>query len=144
MRGAGGEPVHSVRDIEIVEPSQVQATASSTCGPAYKAENAVDGDSDTYWSSEFKDDAWLALDLGTVKKLGRVRIEWETAFAKSFAVQVFTDGKNWTGVYRTDDGKGGVSEIKFTPVQARQVRLLCTKRGTQWRNAVREMRVFEK
>jgi hypothetical protein len=75
LRGAGGEPVHSVRDIEIVEPSQVQATASSTCGPAYKAENAVDGDSDTYWSSEFKDDAWLALDLGTVKKLGRVRIE---------------------------------------------------------------------
>jgi hypothetical protein len=144
LPGADGEPVHSVRDIEVGEPSQIQATASSTCAPAYKAENAVDGDPNTYWSSEFKDDAWLAVDLGAVKKLSRVHIEWETAFAKSFAVQVSTDGKNWTDVYRTDDGIGGVSEIKFTPVQARQVRLSCMKRGTQWGNAVREMCAFEK
>ena len=63
---------------------------------------------------------------------------------KSFSVQVSTDGKNWTDVYRTDDGKGGVSEIKFAPVEARHVRLVCTKRGTQWGNAVCEMEVFEK
>ena len=122
LRGADGEPVHSVRDIEIVEcrnglAYQKPVTASSTHSAAYKPEYAVDGDSGTYWSSEFKDDAWLAVDLGTVKKIGRVRIEWETAFAKSFSVQVSTDGKNWTNVYRTDDGKGGVSEIKFAPIR---------------------------
>ena len=72
------------------------------------------------------------------------RIEWESAFAKSFSVQVSADGKNWADVYRTDDGKGGVSEIRFNPVEARHVRLVCTKRGTQWGNAVCELGVFEK
>ena len=28
------------------------------------------------------------------------------------------DGQNWTDVYKTDDGKGGVSEIQFAPVEA--------------------------
>jgi hypothetical protein len=152
LRGADGEPVRSVRDIEIIDVEHGEAglafqkpvTASSTRAAAYKPENAVDGDPDTYWSSDFKDGAWLAVDLGAVKKIGRVRIQWEAAFAKSFSLQVSSDGKNWTDVYATDSGKGGTSEIKFAPVEARHVRLVCTKRGTQWGNAVCEMEVFEK
>ena len=81
---------------------------------------------------------------GAAKKISRVSIEWQTAFAKSFLLQVSTDGKNWTNVYKTDNGKGGISEIKFAPVEARHVRLVCTKRGTQWGNAVCEMGVFQK
>ncbi len=83
----------------------------------------MDGDPGTYWSSEFKDGAWLAVDLGAAKKISRVQIQWEAAFAKSFSVQVSTDGKSWTDVYKTDDGKGGISEIKFAAVEARHVRL---------------------
>ncbi len=150
LRGAEGEPVHSVRDMEIVDVESISlafqktVTASSTHSAAYKPENAVDGDSGTYWSSAFKDDAWLAVDLGAAKSISRVSIQWENAFAKSFSVQVSSDGKNWTNVYKTDDGKGGVSEIKFAPVEARHVRLVCTKRGTQWGNGVYELEVFEK
>ena len=150
IRGADGAPVRSVREIQIVDHAeaglafQKPVTASSTHPGPYQAENAVDGDPATYWSSEFKDDAWLAVDLGAAKKIGRVRIQWEAAFAKSFSLQVSEDGKNWTELYKTDDGKGGVSEIKFTPVEARHVRLVCTKRGTQFGNAVYELEVFEK
>ena len=150
MRGADGEPVRSVRAIEIIEHPetglafQKPVTASSTYTAAYKPEYAVDDDPSTYWSSDFKDDAWLAVDLGTAHKISRVRIQWENAFAKSFSVQVSSDGKTWTDVYRTDDGKGGVNEIKFAPVAARHVRLVCTKRGTQWGNGVCELEVFEK
>ena len=150
LRGPDGEPVRSVRDIEIFErlvtglTFQKQVTASSTLSAAYKPEYAVDGDPSTYWSSEFKDGAWIAVDLGATKKITRVQIQWETAFAKSFSVQVATDGKNWTDVYKTDDGKGRISEIKVAAVGAQQVRILCTKRGTKWGNAVREIQVFEK
>jgi hypothetical protein len=103
----------------------------------------VDGDAGSYWSSEFKDDAWLAVDLGEKHKISRVVIQWETAYAKSFSVQVSTDGQTWTNVYQTDEGKGGVSEIRFSPLEAQHVRLSCTKRGTQWGNAVYEMQVFD-
>jgi hypothetical protein len=149
IRGAEGETVHSVRDLEIVDAKSLglayrkPVTASSTYMAAYKPENAVDSDPGTYWSSDFKDDAWLAVDLGAAKKISRVRIQWETAFAKSFAIEISTDGKNWTAVYKTDGGKGGVDEIKFAPTVARHVRLVCTKRGTPWGNAVCEIGVFE-
>ena len=150
MRGAGGEVVRSVRELEIRDTASFglayrkPVTASSTHSAAYKPENAVDGDPNTYWSSEFQDGAWLAVDLGAARKISRVEIQWETAFAKSFSVQVSTDGRSWTEVYRTDGGQGGDSEIRFAPVEARRVRLVCTKRGTQFGNAVCEMGVFEK
>jgi hypothetical protein len=150
LRGADGGPVHSVRELEIVDAASISlayqkpVAASSTHSAEYKPEYAVDGDPGTYWSSEFKDGAWLAVDLGAAKKIGRVCIQWENAFAKAFSVQVSSDGKNWTDVYKTGDGKGGISEIQFAPVAARHVRLLCTKRGTQWGNAVYELEVFEK
>ncbi len=150
LRGTDAEPVRSVRDIEIVEhPAtglafQKPVTASSTHSVAYKPENAVDGDPNTYWSSEFKDGAWLAVDLGAAKKISRVQIQWEAAFTKSFSVQVSADGKSWTDVYKTNEGKGGISKIKFAAIEARHVRILCTKRGTRWGNAVCELEVFER
>jgi hypothetical protein len=70
LRGADGEPVHSVRELEIIDSKSLgvafgkRATASSVHAPEYRPEYAVDGDAGTYWSSEFKDDAWLAVDLG--------------------------------------------------------------------------------
>lgn len=150
LRGADGEAVRSVRDMQILDVTslglayQKPATASSTHSAQYKPDNAVDGDPATYWSSAFQDDAWLAVDLGAEKKISRVRIQWEAAFAKAFSLQVSADGKTWTDVYKTDDGKGGISEIRFAPVEARHVRLVCTKRGTQYGNGVYEMGVFEK
>jgi hypothetical protein len=150
LHGADGQPVRSVRDVEIVDVEslslayQKPVAASSTHSAEYKPENAVDGDFGTYWSSEFKDGAWLAVDLGATKTIRRVCIQWEPAYAKAFSIQISQDGRNWTDVYKTTDGKGGISEIKFAPIEARHVRLFCTKRGTQWGNAVYEMEVFDK
>jgi F5/8 type C domain-containing protein/glycosyl hydrolase family 127 (putative beta-L-arabinofuranosidase)/glycosyl hydrolase family 2/beta-L-arabinofuranosidase (glycosyl hydrolase family 127) len=148
IQGAGGEPVKSVRDIEVVDPRsmgfafQRKVTASSMHSAEYKPENAVDGDPATYWSSEFTDPAWLEVDLGEKRRIERVRIEWENAFAKSFSVRVGSDGDGWTEVHRTDDGKGGVTEVRFAAVDARKVRLECARRATRWGNAVRELSVF--
>jgi len=149
LRGADGKPVHSVREVEVVEARalglafQKAVTASSTYTEAYQPENAVDGDSSSYWSSTFADPAWLKVDLGQVRRINRVSITWQTAYSKAFSVQVSRDGDSWADVYATDDGKGGVSEITFLPFEARWVRLNCTRRGTQWGHAVCEFQVFE-
>jgi len=148
LRGADGDPVHCVRDLTISPPrpaslaAHCAVTASSTYEPAYRPEYAVDGDEDSYWSSAFQDDAWLAVDLGGVKKVGRINILWETAYAKSFTVQVSADGRKWTDVYKTGKGQGGENEIRFSSIAARQVRVVCSKRGTQWGNGIRELEVF--
>ena len=117
-------------------------TASSVEAPQFPPTNAVDGDSSTYWSSKYQDDAWLAVDLGAAKIFTRIHIIWEAAFPKTFAVQSSNDGQTWTDIYQTADGRGGVCEIKVPATEARHVRILCTQRGTQWGNAIRELMVL--
>ncbi len=147
--GVERTPVRSLRDTEVVDASsfglafQKTATASSVHAASYGPANAVDGDPSTYWSSAFSDPAWLAVDLGVVHKVGLVRILWETAFSKAFSLELSTDGQVWTEVYHTAEGKGGTSEIKFAPVNARHIRVLGTERGTEWGHAIRELEVFE-
>jgi hypothetical protein len=102
----------------------------------------VDGDESSYWSSAFRDDAWLAVDLGAAKRVGRVVIVWENAYAKAFTVELSVDGTSWQGVYRTADGQGGTTNITFDPAEARYVRVVCTQRGTQWGHAIRELEVY--
>lgn len=149
LRGADGELVRSVRELEIVDPRslglafQRPATASSSHADQYSPANAVDGDPATYWSSSFADPAWLAVDLGEVRQIGTVRITWETAYSRAFAVQVSADGEHWTDVFAEANGAGGVSEIKLRTVAARHIRIHCTQRGTQWGHAIRELQVFE-
>ena len=118
------------------------ATASSVEAPQFSPANAVDGDPSTYWSSQYRDDAWLAVDLGAPGKFAGINIIWEVAYAKAFAVQTSNDGQTWTDVYQTAEGKGGTTEINLPGAVARYIRVVCTRRGTQWGNAIRELMVL--
>ena len=117
-------------------------TASSVVLPQFPPSNAVDGDPSTYWSSKSQDDAWLAVDLGVPQKFTGINIIWEAAYAKAFAVQTSSDGQTWTDIYQTADAKGGTTAIKLPNTEARHVRVVCTQRGTQWGNAMRELMVL--
>jgi len=149
LRGADGQPVRSVRELEVIDRRSLglafekPASASSSYTAQYLPANAVDGDLATYWSSSFADPAWLAVDLGEVHNISHVRITWENAYSKEFVVQVSRDRENWTDVFTERNGKGGVSEIRFSGAEARHVRISCTKRGTQYGHAIRELQVFE-
>lgn len=72
------------------------ATASSTDDPSREPGNAVDGDPTTRWSSAYEDDQWLQVDLGSVVEVDRVDLTWETAMAKTFAIETSVDGETWT------------------------------------------------
>ena len=119
--------------------------ASSTFvepGNDYRPENAVDGFSDTRWSSEFSDPQWLVIDLGAPMSISHVVLDWEAACAKNYAIQVSLDGTTWTDVYTTTNCQGGTEEIKFAPTSARWVRFYGTKRATPFGYSLWEMRVF--
>lgn len=149
LSGADGQPVRSVREMEVVDPRafghayQKPVSASSHHNAEYLPEYAVDGDIGTFWSSAFQDSAWLAVNLGQTRRIRSVRITWENAYSKAFAIQVSHDGLTWTDVFTEDDGTGGVSQIAIEPVEAVHIRVFCSKRGTQWGHAIRELEVFD-
>jgi len=153
LRG-NAKPVQSLRDFRVGAAENEQdagiargkpVKASSTCdepGNDYRPENAVDGLLDTRWSSEFSDPQWLAIDLGTPTQISRVILDWEPAYARSYAIQVSPDGARWTDVYTTTNGKGDSEDIKFEPTTARWVRFYGTKRATPFGYSLWEMRVL--
>ncbi|TVY02107.1 carbohydrate-binding protein [Cohnella terricola] len=117
------------------------ATASSTEG-AYAASNAVDGNSATRWSSLFADPQWISVDLGSVQTVSRVKLNWEAAYAKSYQIQVSTDGNGWENVYTTTTGGGGVEDVTFSAKSARYVRVYGTQRGTAYGYSLWDFEVY--
>lgn len=103
------------------------AYASSTTqgDPSY----VTDGKDDTRWAAVRADNEWIYVDLGSVKKVGGVRLNWEAAYGKSYKIQVSNDAKSWTEIYNTDEGREGINEMYFPEVEARYVRMLGIKLG---------------
>lgn len=147
-----GEKVRSRRNIRIISAAQAKRERgiagdcrvfASSEYPGCSAGFAVDGSKTTRWSSQFSDPQWITLDLGAIKSVGRVSLSWETAYGKSYKIQVSGDNNNWTDVYSTDSGKGGVENIKFPAVSARYVRLYGTARATTYGYSLWEFGIFK-
>ncbi|AEY85517.1 glycosyl hydrolase [Streptomyces hygroscopicus subsp. jinggangensis 5008] len=122
-----------------------QAEASSTDGNDHVAARVTDGDPATRWSSAYEDDQWIRVDLGTTQSFDRVDLIREQAYAKTFVVQVSSDGSTWVDAASVDNtalplpfGKNNASlQVEdFAPRTARCVRLACGLRNTSWGNSL--------
>ncbi|MDY7232717.1 discoidin domain-containing protein [Hyalangium rubrum] len=108
------------------------ATASSVevNAPHLAAGYAVDGDSTTRWSSLAADPQWIRVDLGATYALGKVVLDWEGAYGKTYTIEGSTNDSTWTSLAPTiTDGAPGRREITVTG-SARYVRVRGTERGT--------------
>jgi hypothetical protein len=117
------------------------ATASSLENASFPASNAVDGNTGTRWSSQFSDPQWLEVDLGATATIDQVVLNWETAYATAFQIQTSNDNANWTSIYSTTTGTGGVQTLNITG-SGRYVRMYGTTRATQWGYSLWEFQVY--
>ena len=116
------------------------ATASSTENAGTPASAAVDGNTGTRWSSAFSDPQWLEVDLGSSQSICQVGLNWETAYATAFQIQVSTDNTNWTTIYSTTTGTGGNQTLNVTGT-GRYIRMYGTARATQYGYSLWEFQV---
>jgi hypothetical protein len=116
-------------------------TVSSTDDPGRSGSLAVDGSASTRWSSAYSDPQWIAVDLGAVYPLSRVRLSWEAAYGRAYQVQTSPDNATWTAVYSTTTGDGGVDDIALSG-SGRYVRVYGTQRGTQWGYSLWDLNVY--
>ncbi|GGX66855.1 hypothetical protein GCM10010358_21710 [Streptomyces minutiscleroticus] len=117
------------------------ATSSSTENAGTPAQNAVDDDKGTRWSSAASDDQWLQVDLGTTASVTRVVLDWETAYGKDYKIQLSPDGSSWRDAGTVTGGDGGVDTVDVSG-QARYVRMQGLHRATQWGYSLWEFQVF--
>lgn len=109
------------------------ATASSVDDPSRGPGNALDGDATTRWSSAYEDNQWLEIQFSSPVTFDTVSIDWETAYAKTYTIQVSDDGQNWTNVLEVDNSP--------TPLQisVNGVRVLCRGGNWGWDELLRRM-----
>jgi len=117
-----------------------QATTASS-GSA-TATNAVDGNTATSWSSTVSDPQWLYVDLGSTFPIGSVNLNWGVAYAKSYEIQVSADAANWSTVYSTASGSGGVQTLNFAVTNAQYVRVYGMQQGNAVGYSLNELAVF--
>ncbi|WP_052350552.1 discoidin domain-containing protein [Paenibacillus gorillae] len=135
--GEGGGP--EAPGTNIAQGKQV--TVSSTQAP-FAGANAVDGSAETRWASEAGvDEQTLTIDLGTSQPIGKVKLNWETAFGKSYQIQVSDNGTAWTDLYSTTTGDGGIDEVTVSGT-GRYVRINMTERGTIYGYSLYEVEVY--
>lgn len=108
------------------------ATASSSEDSTKTPDMAIDGNASTRWSSSYSDPQWISIDFGSAINVNGVMLNWEAAYAKSYQIQLSTDNSNWTTVFSTTTGDGGVDTISFATQSARYVRMYGTQRATEY------------
>jgi len=118
------------------------AWASSIENESHRADFAVDGASNTRWSSEYADGQWLAVDLNAIYRVEQVVLDWEAAYGAVYHIDAW-DGNSWQTVFTEDTGDGGTDEIILPdPVVTRYIRFGGVQRGTEWGFSLWEFEVY--
>ena len=93
----------SVVDGSGTDLARGKTATSSSVGDGNPPGNAVDGDPHTRWSSQYQDGEWIQVDLGAPAAFDKVVLTWETAYARTFRIQVSDDGQSWADVASVDN-----------------------------------------
>jgi uncharacterized protein CbrC (UPF0167 family) len=104
-------------------------------------ENAVDGISNSRWSSKFSDSEWIAVDLGDVHHITGVKLNWQNSYGRMYNIETSTDGINWSTAFVEKDGDGGIDAISLNAT-GRYVRMHGVKRYTRYGFSLWEFEVY--
>ncbi|MYS52627.1 sialidase, partial [Streptomyces sp. SID6013] len=116
------------------------ASASSVENAGTPAAAAFDGDPGTRWSSQASDPQWVRVDLGAVRDLCEVDLNWEAAYAEDFRIEASPDGQNWQTLKSVTGATGGKSSYAVSG-SGRYVRVLGTARATGYGYSLWEVAV---
>ena len=134
-------PTPNGTNLALGKPATASSYQSSHGDCPCTAANAVDGNQNTRWASDWSDPQCIQVDLGSRTAFRHVQLLWEASYAKAYTVQTSDDGQNWRTVRTVTDGNGGVDDFDVTGT-GRFVRVNGTARGTGWGYSLYEFGVY--
>ncbi len=129
------------------------STEANTDGAAA---HLIDGDYSTRWESTAADPQYFTIELPEAKEIGGIKLYWEGAASKHYAIQTSNDNVNWITVFTQTKGLGGqgygddkrdngLESIAFdTVTTAKYVRFYSYERLTGYGVSLYEVRLFGK
>ena len=140
-QGGGGnaEPTE-IYDVNFA----LASNGSSATASSGNAALAIDGDEGTRWESSATDDETWTLDMGQKRIFNTIKIKWEGAYCKEFALTYSNDGESWSPLYtETNLTQAGWQTIELGEnVTAQYIKYHGTLRATQWGQSFFEFQVL--
>lgn len=130
-----------VAGTNIAEGKPASASSFDPWNGDFTPKQAFDGDPATRWSSDWNDNEWIQVDLGSVQSFNHIQLVWESAYGSAYEIQSSTDGSTWSTVTAVTDGDGGIDALDVSG-SGRYVRLALSDRGTEWGYSLYEMGVY--
>ena len=118
------------------------ASSSSSESTLLLAGKAVDGLSTSRWSSGHVDSQWWQVDLGSVRPVSKVELNWENAYASRYKILTSTNGTTFTEAADVSITSHGLKTTTFTARDARYVRVQGVTRSTQYGISFWDARVY--
>ena len=117
---------------------------SSATASSGTAANAIDGNDGSRWESAATDDETWTLDMGQKRIFNTIKILWEGAYCKEFALTYSNDGESWSSLYtETNLTQAGWQTIELgSNVTAQYIKYHGTKRATGYGQSFYEFQVF--
>jgi beta-glucosidase len=129
IRLTGAFTVASVPSSDLANAAlQQPVTVSSALSSNAPGAAAVDGDTTSTWTSLASDPQWIQVDLGLIKDLSRIRLQWNTNYAAGYTIQISPDGTTWTTLFTTNNDNGGQEDILVSG-RGRYVQIDGTQQG---------------
>lgn len=139
---------HSIWQLEVYGAPVMElvsegrpAFASSVENASMGPERAVDGQSNTRWSSDFTDHNWIYVDLEELHQITGVKLYWQNSYSKDYEVQTSHDGTEWTSIHSVQDSDGGLDDLQLEG-QGRYLRIEGTRRATNWGHSLWQLEVY--
>ncbi|HWG15485.1 MAG TPA: discoidin domain-containing protein [Streptosporangiaceae bacterium] len=137
--GGGGSGTCGTTDAAVDHPTTASSIQDND--PGYTARYATDGSTVTRWSSAAADPQWLEVDLSGSLPICQAVLNWENAYATGFQIQISSDNTNWTTIYSTTTGTGGIQTLNVSGT-GRYIRLYATTRATAYGNSLWSFSVY--
>ncbi len=132
-------------DIDLAQGKKAYTSTVVTFGELLGGEgpeNMVDGKDSTKWESDFSNQQWACIDLGSKREINEVKLKWDKTCAKVYKIQLSNDAQIWHDVFYTEDGKPGLIDINFKTEEARFVRMYCIQKNTPYMISLWSFEVF--
>ena len=141
---AAGESTNSmqVSATPVVNLALNKSVTVSSVQSGFPGNNAVDGNPGTRWASDWSDPQWIYVDLQGTYHVTEVKLNWEAAYGTTYQIQVSADAINWTTIYSTATGAGGLEDLTGLSGTGRYVRMYGAARGTVYGYSLWEFEVY--
>ncbi len=110
----------------------------------FQADNIIDEDSSTRWSSAPCDSAWVTVDLKKKYPLKKIVLRWEASHATAYTIEGSDDGRTWIQLAAEINGDGDVDTLQLTGSPIRFIKLNMKKRyGNKWGYSLYEVEAYQ-